>query len=479
MTDIKAVLAELVHNNIRTDLFLAIRWNLEQLLESFRTVQYSFKDAETQLTLLNQNILNPELLDVLSLNNTITEGLQAFPGLKFPVQLTRYQLRNIAKMTKVQFVGHLQFVLIIPLMRPDNYDIYTLAPHPLNLETKRQLVIPIMKEILLTNNETHIVTNNDNIFSITPKIHLLLNHEAIHRGPSCEISAYMNNSEQLSKLCSFKKVLNTDGIYVTDTPVERLAYFGKPLTVTVDCPSQRQRGELFGLHRIPNNCAIITPNTRWPAMPSISLNMMLSNRTNILDNEPLPIINVNETTPLHKTLIEMIDNIQDSNFSLPFNYSQLTLKEITLYGIYSQFWLWLIIIVNICITAYLLVKQILTKRIGTKIGERTNSFVRDFSDRFSRIRSSSKLRRSNEFRKNISRNSKRVRDSLRRNSGKLRNKLRDSPHIKNLSLRRRHSQVSKATNTDDTTATAPPQHVLMHSWNQLPTYNQVIPRYIN
>ena len=119
--------------------------------------QNNFRSAELTATLLDKQILNPELLNLESLNRTVTERIISFPDLEFPIEINRYNIFHIVKLLKIQRISHLKFIIIIPLVQKITYDVYTLIPHPIKVD-ENSLVIPELKEVLLKNEETYIIT---------------------------------------------------------------------------------------------------------------------------------------------------------------------------------------------------------------------------------------------------------------------------------------------------------------------------------
>ena len=93
--------------------------------------------------------MNPELLNLVSLNKTITEGLKSFPKLEFPVEVSRYNMHHI-KLLHIQRISHFTFLVIIPLTHKNPYSVYTLIPHAVKID-KTFLVVPEIKEVLLKN----------------------------------------------------------------------------------------------------------------------------------------------------------------------------------------------------------------------------------------------------------------------------------------------------------------------------------------
>ena len=144
---IKNILDKLVEAKEMADIHYAIQWNLDQLIDSLTHVRNTFKFGELTVTLLKKGIINAELIDLKSFKNIVTEGRKSFPQLEFPLDTTRYQLKHIIKILKIQNIGHLKFMMIIPLTRKDKYTPHSLIPHPVKLGST-DLVLPELKEII-------------------------------------------------------------------------------------------------------------------------------------------------------------------------------------------------------------------------------------------------------------------------------------------------------------------------------------------
>ena len=118
------------------------------------------------VTLLKKGIINAELIDLKSFKKIITKGRKSFPKLEFPLDITRYQLKHIIKILKIQKIGHLKFMMIIPLTRNQEYEVFSLIPHPGKLGPT-DLVLPEVRDVILINRDTYIITNNINVYSIS------------------------------------------------------------------------------------------------------------------------------------------------------------------------------------------------------------------------------------------------------------------------------------------------------------------------
>ena len=199
----KKILKELVTNEEKQDVHLAILWNLDQIISLNNEIRNTFRLSELILTLLNQGILNPELIQLKSLKAIINEGLKLFPTLRFPLEVNRYQLEHIVKVLKVQRIGRLKYVMSIPLMEVQKYEVFTLISHPIKISSS-ELAIPKIKDTILKyEDQSYITTSSSNMFSISETQHVLLEVEPIYRQSmlTCEWAAFNGDIPDMMKIC--------------------------------------------------------------------------------------------------------------------------------------------------------------------------------------------------------------------------------------------------------------------------------------
>ena len=209
---------KLVEAKEMADIHYAILWNLDQLVASITNVRNAFKFGELTVTLLKKGIINAELIDLKSFKKIITEGRKSLPKLEFPLDITRYQLKHIIKIHKIQRIGHLKFVMIIPLTRNQEYEVFSLIPHPVKLGPT-DLVLPELRDIILINRDTYIITNNINIYSISLTKHLQLDVEPIYnkQKSTCEWEGFKKNTTRMLEICNYKKIGQLNDTFVVET----------------------------------------------------------------------------------------------------------------------------------------------------------------------------------------------------------------------------------------------------------------------
>ena len=225
---IKNVLDKLVEAQNNEEIHFALLWNLDQLAASVAEIKNTFKSGELTLTLLEKGILVSDLLDLNSLKRILAEGRKSFPDMEFPLEINRYTVDHMVKILKIERVSHLKFLMIIPLSYSQNYRLFSLIPHPVQLDLS-SLVIPEISNAIITNDVSYMTTDLENIYSILPNKHLLLQVEPVYRKDkrTCEWAGFNQNSSEMVELCNYKKIGQVSDTFVTETPQNRLVYFSK------------------------------------------------------------------------------------------------------------------------------------------------------------------------------------------------------------------------------------------------------------
>ena len=479
---IKKILDKLIEAREKADIHYAIQWNLDQLVASITNVRNTFKFGELTVTLLKKGIINAELIDLKSFQKIITEGRKSFPKLYFPLDITRFQLKHIIKILKIQNIGHLKFMMIIPLTRKQDYRAFSLIPHPVKLGPT-DLVLPELKDILLVNNHSYIITNNINVYSISLTKHLLLDVEPIYnkQKSTCEWEGFKQNTTRMMAICNYNKVGKVNDTFVVETDQHRLVYFSELTKVTLGCPTKQVRENLIGLHKLPLACDIETKYVFWPAKQTITVTLNL-NETTSLDSTALPIINVNKTSKIHKSLRELLAKLpkEDDSFTINFDKYGLSLEAIQSYSIYAQSCLSIIVIINSLIIGFFIIRKLYTRKRSNNLPR--SSYARN---KFRKVRDSMGSRRNSFDKRDFLRNarnsirsrSRNLRDSIRSKSSSIKEKIKNTVPISPKLKKMEHSDPSSTLNTPTTAAAATNTNI---NW-QLPSYAPPIypalPRY--
>jgi len=414
---VKKILDKVVTSQEVSDIHEAIFYNLDQLVYSNSENRNTFRLGEIIVTLLEQGILNPELLDLPSLKRIISEGKKSFPNLEFPIEISRFHIHHIVKIINIQRVSPLKFLMVIPLTEKIEFKAVSLIPHPVQIDGK-VLVIPVLHDVLLQTKSVYIVTDKTNIYSISAKKHLLLEVEPVYNKhkQTCELAAVESNKTNMLKLCNFEK--STQNTLVVETERNRLAYFSDETKVILDCPDNRIRDTLVGLHKLPIQCDIETDDVTWPAKQTVSIEDTLLNDSFSLDSTYLPIITVNRSSEVHKSLRELINQLRtNDSFTIDFDYYGLTLDQVSTYSVIAQSALTLIVIINSIVLGYLVSKWMSNKKNNQMS---PNNF--SLQNRFANLRDSIR-EKSNQLRRRES--LQKFRDSFRNKRSSLRNR-RDS-----------------------------------------------------
>ena len=434
------LLEKLTQQQEWTDIHLAILWNLEQIILSTANVRNEFRSGEVTVTLLEKNILNPELLNLVSLNKTITEGLKSFPELEFPVEISRYNMYHIIKLLHIQRISHLKFLIIIPLTHKNPYSVYTLIPHPVKID-ETSLVVPEMKEVLLKNKGSYIIAEASNIYSPLRNSHVLLTVEPVYNDNklTCEYAGFLQNTSAVLKLCNYKKAGQVADTFVVETDSRRLVYFSKLTRVTFDCPDKVMKDTLIGLHKLPLECHIFTDQVHWPAKLTSTVESIDSNDLFTIDSTKLPIASVNKSSQVHKSLRDLINKLKSNNsYTIDFDHYGVTVEQVATISAIIQAVVTPLVIINSIILAFLVIKWVVHKRM--EILSRTSSInlkIRKLRDSL-RSQDSNDLSRSSSF----SNKFRRARDSIR----SRRNKLKDSfQHRKEIVRRSMRDKIRNST----------------------------------
>ena len=161
-----------------------------------------------------------------------------------------------------------------------------------------------------------------------------------------------------------------------------------------------------GLHQIPLVCDIETDKVRWPAKQTMTIQDLdlATNKSSVFDSTHLPVINIERNSSVHDSLQELIRKIPSQDqFTIDFEYHDLTIEQVATYTIYSQVFVTLLATVNSLIVGFLCLKWLRNRRKAQNHGPK-------LTRRFSGLRNSlrdgrRKLRNRKSFRN--------IRDSLR------------------------------------------------------------------
>ena len=349
--DIKLILERIQTRANEDEMKRSIEWNLSQLIDASLETNLLFKMGETQITLLRGGILNVELIEIKALKKIINEGLGIFPGLEFPMEISKHTLPKIIKLITIQNLENNDFIAIIPLVHKTPYNIYTLVPLPIKFQSS--IMLANTREVILSNGEEYIVTDKVRVRHVDSNTYML---DKIHpiwsrQRTTCEWEGLQKNASEVLRLCNFKKLGTLDdGIYLTETRDRRLLHLARRTWVKLNCPDGKIRAFLQGLHSVAPECDIETEEVSWPAEQTqhVKVENLIKTNQQTYEVNKLPIFNLNDTDKVHESIKSLIDKLPDSTNPLTISFEQYdwTLEEVQSYSIYAQSVITLIVIIN-------------------------------------------------------------------------------------------------------------------------------------
>ena len=351
--NVKIILEQLRMTDEEAEARRMVLWNLEHISRSATNSLILFQMCEQSIVLLREGIINPDLIEIETFRKIIIEGEEQFPTLEFPIQsISNYNLPSIVKLLEVQDLGRNKFVVIVPLTNKPLYNIYSLIPHPVKLESSDTLMIPEINEILVTDENNYISTNKDNLYAINNSSYLVRQINPIWNinRTSCEYECFKGNTSAILILCNFKRLGITRGLFLTETSENRLLYLMEETTVELNCPDGRVRDSLIGLHTVPYECDIVTKLVTWPARQTrhIQVENLVTTLPKAYDITSLPTYTVNNSDPIHDSLKRLIKELPtDTNsFKIDFENYDFSLEEVQSYTVIASGALSVIVTIN-------------------------------------------------------------------------------------------------------------------------------------
>ena len=195
-----------------------------------------------------------------------------------------------------------------------------MIPHPVSVKS-RTLVLPEIKNTILVNNDSYIVTDSNNIMSIGNETHIVNNIEPVWflNKDSCEWEGFKQNASGMLHLCNFRQVGTTTGTFMTETKQHRLLYLTERTTVTLDCPDGKIRDTLQGLNKIPLSCDISTDKVYWPARQNVKIDIQdWLNEVDSFDVTKLPIVNINSSNEASNSIRNLIAELPSESDAFTF-----------------------------------------------------------------------------------------------------------------------------------------------------------------
>ena len=340
-----------------------ITWNLDQLRRVALNHLLLFRISENTLALLRAGIINTDIIDIKTLQRVITEGTTYYDGLEFMVEnITKDNLIEIISLLEVQNLGQNRFVLIVPLVHKTKFHIYTLIPHPIMI-ANTLMIADINNILLFDHNNSYVITSSTNI-RISKDLVRIKTSEPIWniQHSTCEWQCFRQNLSEIIQLCNFRKFGTKTGIYLANTPQNRLLYLTNTTQVELDCPDGKIRDKLIGLHTIPSECDITTNSVHWPAkqIKEIRLKKLIStdppNAFNIIH---LPTLSINDTSPVHDSITKMIKELSPKGpLTLAFEDFDLSHEQVQSYALMASGIISIMVLINSTVIGILLMLQI-------------------------------------------------------------------------------------------------------------------------
>ena len=321
-----------------------------------------------------------------------------FPNLEFPMEISKFNMPSILKLTKIKKIGHNTYVMITPLMHKEPFNIYNLIPHPVSVKS-RTLVLPELKSTILINNDSYITTPSENIISINNNTHILDSIEPLWNinKDSCELQGFQKNTSGMLTLCNYKKIGMTSGTFITETKHYRLVYLTQQTTVNLDCPDGKIRETLEGLNRIPISCDLYTDSVYWPARQTVKIDIQdEDNDAHSFDITKLPTVNINNSNKASDSIRKLISELPSESdaFTFDFHGYNISTEQIQSYSIIAYGALSILVIINSIILGIMLVfrwkkwkstKDRVLKRI-TSTNESFRSKRKDLKEKGHRVK---------------------------------------------------------------------------------------------
>ena len=415
ISEIKTILDKMQTFTTSAEIRKIVEWQLNQVIDAAITAQNIFRLGETSITMLRAGILNLDLIELETFKKVIQEGTKVFPDLEFPIgKISKENLPDIVKIIRIENIGGNKFVAVIPLVKQIGFDTYELIPLPVRVHHK-MIMIAETKNTVLRNDQHYIITDKEDLVRLSNTTLMLnkINPLWDRSRKSCESEAVAKNVTGMMELCHFKKLNTNNNIFLAKTQNNRIIFLEEKTMVTLNCPDGKIKSALVGLHMIPPKCDVETEQVTWPAEQTekVELKSLLD------ENEPfditeIPILSLNDTLNVHKTIKTLIKELPSEREAFTFEFKDFSLEEVQSYTIIGYGIHSIVIIINSIL-------------IGILYLLRGKKYVRKFD-------SISGLNLRESIRNKVSRDSlrateqwRRMRASLRKGKNKLR-KTRDS-----------------------------------------------------
>ena len=467
MQHIKVVLTSLQKENRDAYNKYSVDFNLDQVEKAASTLVILLRVADNSITLLRNNALNSDLLNLQSLELVLKEGKKHYPNMKFPIPTLDHSSKHlILNILQIDTIGPSQFVMKIPLVYNEGYNISSIIPHPIKLQNGKVLIAQA-KDTILHNDQSYLTVSANELDGLGNGTYLLRNFEPIwnRNYSTCSLALLHRNKTALLEKCAFQSLSETENIHLTSTHNNRIIYFRERTAIELTCPTGKVRDMVLGAHVIPLECGLTTASVQWEAHQNINIDvseLLDRGENNVLDITRLPIHDINETnTMLHDSISEHISKINPEAFRFNFSAYDVSLETVQSIHLISFGSVSVLVLINTILITLIYIKKLrdwytLGNRSVKEIAnftprdsltlQRIKTYMKSVPDKVrstrSSIRSSTRRARSasNSFRHNLTRNIKGkepTKSSIRKALKKLNLSSPDTP-----------DRRSVATNTD-------------------------------
>ena len=316
--------------------------------------------------------------------------------------------------------------MIIPLTHRNEYKVFNLIPHPINI-SENALVLPDMNNIILKDKDkTYIITQKENLYTISPTLHVLLKVEPIYSQskPTCEWSAFNKDIDSMLMLCNYRKAGVVNDVFVIETEEVRLAYFTNHTQVELNCPGQKLKQDMKGLHKIPTSCDITTDQVHWPSKQTTEIEILPDEIDSInFESIKLPTIALNKTSVVHESLRDLINKLPNKNdpMTIDFQNYGISLEEAQSYSIYMHTGITTMVIINSILIGFLLLKWFHNKT-HHEFDDNDHRFGESFRRKYHNLRDSIRTKKDKISRENLNK----FKGSIRSRSSSLKRKIHNT-----------------------------------------------------
>lgn len=197
-----------------------------------------------------QNVLHPKIISPTQIYTELTTNLKSLKtGKQFPLTLTVediHLLIDISPLNVFYVNSKLIFILNIPLVTPQEFELYHVYPLPVPHKFKDltfALVQPSKRYLAITTNRQSYAQFNylEQCKKLSPEHFICdgINEYSSHSNPSCESQLLTKILDSLPKECITKFMYGEVEIWQKLTNNRWIYIYSNPTKLTVDCPPKQ------------------------------------------------------------------------------------------------------------------------------------------------------------------------------------------------------------------------------------------------